>query len=136
VDHLKSGQHFTRRGVLRQGETVDQRIAVAQQECTADGCTASPDLNFVDCCNSHDIAYCRGGTENDRLAADQALYNCIRARTNRFLAAIYYHAVRAYGPSHFNYTGATPGSANPTTPDPSKRCHVKVRLESIRYEGK
>lgn len=68
-----------------------------------DGCTASPDFNFKKCCDAHDIAYNKGGTERDRLAADIALRICIRKHGHRVLAGIYYRAVRLFGRNHFNY---------------------------------
>lgn len=69
----------------------------------ADGCTGSPDFNFTECCNMHDLAYNKGGTENDRKAADKAMQRCIAAKKGHIIAKLYHVAVRLFGKSHFNY---------------------------------
>jgi len=46
---------------------------------TTDGCSLFPDRSITgasdwcDCCLAHDLAYWRGGTEEDRLKADRGL---------------------------------------------------------------
>jgi hypothetical protein len=44
---------------------------------TTDGCSASPDGTWVDCCVQHDVAYWCGGGADARLAADRRLRECI-----------------------------------------------------------
>lgn len=50
---------------------------------TSDGCSAFPDGTpsqnalWLACCTAHDRAYWRGGSYADRLAADQALEQCV-----------------------------------------------------------
>jgi len=44
---------------------------------TSDGCSKSPDGNWVSCCMEHDISYWCGGTKQDRLDADNKLQQCI-----------------------------------------------------------
>jgi len=57
-----------------------------------DGCTDVPDFDIEACCNAHDICYCKGGTEADRLRCDEALYACIKKNSvfGAALAIIYY----------------------------------------------
>lgn len=73
-----------------------------------DGCSRFPDRSRItgkdwcDCCLRHDVAYWRGGSEDERLQADQALLRCVLARTDEpGLAAAMYAGVRAGGgPEH------------------------------------
>ncbi len=74
------------------------------KDFTSDGCSLFPDGNFsdrtlwCDCCFVHDIAYWRGGTEQERKQADQAFRQCVLARTkSRVLANLMYEGVRAGG---------------------------------------
>jgi hypothetical protein len=74
------------------------------QDFTSDGCSLFPDGNvtnrtlWCDCCFTHDIAYWRGGTEEERKQADQALRQCVQKRTkSKVLAAMMYEGVRAGG---------------------------------------
>jgi len=71
---------------------------------TSDGCSLFPDgtlsdrNKWCDCCFTHDLAYWQGGTEEQRLAADQALGDCVLQRTgNRALAETMYLGVRSGG---------------------------------------
>lgn len=51
------------------------------------GCSLFPDGTFgernkrCDCCFRHDIAYWQGGTEVERMKADEALLDCVFDRT-------------------------------------------------------
>jgi hypothetical protein len=63
----------------------------------SDGCTLFPDSSLIDktdwcdCCFDHDIAYWQGGTEAERLKADEALRECVREKTgNENLAKVKY----------------------------------------------
>jgi hypothetical protein len=74
------------------------------QDFSSDGCSLFPDGDFnnrnlwCDCCFTHDIAYWRGGTEEERKQADQALRKCVLERTgNKVLAKMMYDGVRAGG---------------------------------------
>ena len=50
------------------------------------------------CCEDHDATYHRGGTAQDRLAADIALYWCLReAGMHAASAKPYYLGVRVFG---------------------------------------
>jgi tyrosine-protein phosphatase SIW14 len=71
---------------------------------STDGCSLFPDgeirdrTKWCDCCLSHDIAYWQGGTEADRVKADETLRDCVLARTNdKVLAETMYLGVRAGG---------------------------------------
>jgi hypothetical protein len=70
----------------------------------SDGCSLFPDGKvgdrrlWCDCCFAHDIAYWRGGTEEERKVADQALRSCVFEKTrDPKLAAVMYEGVRFGG---------------------------------------
>lgn len=75
---------------------------------TTDGCSRFPDRSRItgkdwcDCCLHHDLAYWRGGTEAERLKADQELRRCVLKHTDEpGLAEGMYLGVRAGGgPQH------------------------------------
>lgn len=76
------------------------------------GCTALPDWLYrligwnelCECCYDHDRAYDRGGTEEDRSRADQALRVCWRAAGSSAVRAwVVYQAVRWFGGKYFRY---------------------------------
>jgi hypothetical protein len=78
--------------------------AAELRDFTSDGCSLFPDGDVKDralwceCCFEHDIAYWRGGTEEERKKADRALRDCVRARTkNKALADVMYQGVRMGG---------------------------------------
>lgn len=80
--------------------------ATAQElkEFSSDGCSLFPDGDRNDrkrwcaCCLQHDIAYWRGGTEEERQRADEQLRACVVERTgNAVLAETMYLGVRAGG---------------------------------------
>jgi len=71
---------------------------------TSDGCSLFPDgttgdrAKWCDCCLQHDIAYWRGGTEEERKDADRTLRQCVLERTgDKALAETMYGGVRAGG---------------------------------------
>lgn len=77
-------------------------------EFATDGCSRFPDHSLIsnddwcDCCVVHDLAYWRGGTAEERLAADEALRVCVEQRTrNRSLADLMFAGVRAGGGPYF-----------------------------------
>lgn len=78
------------------------------QPFTSDGCTLFPEdsrisgKDWCECCFEHDIAYWRGGTSAERLQADEALKECVEARTgNPALASMMYEGVRFGGSPWF-----------------------------------
>jgi hypothetical protein len=75
---------------------------------TSDGCTLYPDGKpgdprlWCDCCFAHDITYWRGGTEAERLRADEALRACMLERTgDPRIATMMYEGVRLGGSPAF-----------------------------------
>ena len=75
---------------------------------TSDGCSLFLNGSFEDpelwkeCCYKHDLAYWRGGTEEERNQADLAFKECVVKKTgNTELAEIMYQAVRVGGSPHF-----------------------------------
>ena len=112
------------------------RMMQSSEDCTTNGCTASPDLNFIECCDAHDLCYCRGGSESDRYRCDEIFYNCIKNKAGILIAWVYYSMVRMFGEPFFNYkistsfpTNATKGECDEET----HRCHVTIKLASVEY---
>lgn len=75
---------------------------------TSDGCSLFPDSSLItrddwcSCCFEHDLVYWRGGTLEEREAADTRLRDCVAERTtNRALAGLMYEGVRAGGSPYF-----------------------------------
>jgi hypothetical protein len=75
---------------------------------TSDGCSLFPDRSLIDakdwcdCCFQHDIAYWQGGTEAQRLAADERLRHCVFQKTgDPRLADAMYNGVRLGGSPYF-----------------------------------
>jgi len=75
---------------------------------TSDGCSLFLNGTFEDpklwkeCCHKHDLAYWRGGTEEERNQADLAFKECVLKKTgNAELAEIMYQAVRVGGSPYF-----------------------------------
>ena len=73
-----------------------------------DGCTLFPNRSLIDeddwceCCFEHDIAYWKGGTEEERLIADEALRQCVLDRTgDEVLANLMFEGVRFGGNPQF-----------------------------------
>lgn len=78
------------------------------QPFTSDGCSLFPDSDLItgddwcSCCFEHDIAYWRGGTEAERLAADTELQRCVTAKTgNEVLGRLMFEGVQAGGSPYF-----------------------------------
>ena len=75
---------------------------------TSDGCSLFPDASLIsaadwcDCCYVHDIAYWKGGTEQERDAADRALERCVAEKTgNAQFAYMMYEGVQFGGSPYF-----------------------------------
>ncbi len=78
------------------------------KDFTSDGCSLFPDKSLInakdwcDCCLEHDIAYWQGGTEAQRLAADEKLRDCVYAKTeDSVLAEAMFRGVRFGGSPWF-----------------------------------
>ncbi|MFZ5524896.1 MAG: hypothetical protein ACOY9D_12560 [Pseudomonadota bacterium] len=83
-------------------------IASDLNEFTSDGCSLFPNGTWedryiwCDCCFNHDIAYWRGGSEDERKEADKTLQACALDRTgSKALAETMYDGVRFGGSSVF-----------------------------------
>lgn len=75
---------------------------------SSDGCSLFPDKSLINsddwcaCCFEHDIAYWKGGTEAERLAADIQLRDCVLKSTgDAALAEMMYQGVRFGGSPYF-----------------------------------
>ncbi|MFT6069856.1 MAG: hypothetical protein ACJAT2_000870 [Bacteriovoracaceae bacterium] len=64
---------------------------------TTDGCSKIPDANLTDCCKVHDLAYWKGGTEQERIDSDKKLSSCVIKKTNPFFGNMFYWGVRMGG---------------------------------------
>lgn len=69
--------------------------AVKKLAFKTDGCTASPDLTFRDCCEQHDRDYYDQNIS--RVEADKRLRDCMRKDGYMVLPWLYYAAVRLFG---------------------------------------
>lgn len=83
------------------------------QPFATDGCSSFPDgTNNHEtlwrlCCVTHDVAYWRGGTYDERLEADRALKRCVEERGESKIAKLMYSGVRVggtpYSPTPFRW---------------------------------
>jgi len=78
--------------------------AAGLKDFISDGCSLFSDgtirdrAKWCECCLQHDIAYWRGGGEQERKAADEALRACVFERTrDKALSETMYLGVRAGG---------------------------------------
>jgi hypothetical protein len=88
--------------LLAQG--ISSAPASDLSDFTSDGCSLFPDGSikdpgkWCDCCFQHDIAYWKGGAEEERKQADEELRECVFKRTgNKALARFMFDGVRAGG---------------------------------------
>ncbi len=77
---------------------------------TTDGCSVFPDGTprqttlWLDCCVRHDLAYWKGGSYQDRLAADEQLEACVANIGEPAIAALMLSGVRVGGSPFFPTT--------------------------------
>ena len=70
---------------------------------TSDGCSSFPDGTaqkptlWLHCCIRHDFAYWMGGTEAERLHADEELQRCVADTGEKDIANLMFQGVRAGG---------------------------------------
>ncbi|RTE86968.1 FAD-binding oxidoreductase [Aliidiomarina sp. B3213] len=70
---------------------------------TSDGCSAFPDGTFeqnelwLSCCRGHDYTYWKGGTYDQRVAADEELESCVAQVGEPEIAALMLGGVRVGG---------------------------------------
>lgn len=69
----------------------------------SDGCSSFPDGTYeqkqlwLNCCEAHDYAYWKGGTYQERLAADKVLRGCVAAAGEPEIASLMLAGVRVGG---------------------------------------
>lgn len=113
----------------------------------SDGCSLFPDgdLNdrkrWCDCCLEHDIAYWRGGTRDERSAADERLRECVlRTTGNRVLADTMFAGVRVGGgpvfPTGYCWGYGWKLGRNYTPLDEVERKMADDKLRAYRESGK
>ena len=75
---------------------------------STDGCSRFPDRSLISnhdwchCCVAHDLAYWRGGTEEEKRIADNQLRECVAKTTdNKALADLMFVGVRVGGGPYF-----------------------------------
>ena len=80
--------------VFQSGATA---LAAELHDYTSDGCSLFPDGTlqerslWCECCFNHDLAYWRGGSQQERKTADLALRSCVLESTkNNALADLMY----------------------------------------------
>lgn len=91
--------------------SLSPSLLYAQDEIrdfSSDGCSLFPDRSLItgkdwcSCCFAHDIAYWKGGTEQERLRADQTFRDCVQQKTgNREFAELTFQGVRFGGSPYF-----------------------------------
>lgn len=108
---------------------------------TMDGCSVFPDGTlehqslWVNCCIKHDIAYWQGGTYQQRLAADQALQQCVALVGEPEIARIMLTGVRVGGSPYFptsyrwGYGWPYPRGYQPLSAEEKKR--IRAQLNSL-----
>ena len=87
----------------KEGVSESRLADFASDGCSlfVDGTFEKPEL-WKECCLLHDMAYWRGGTEEERKQADLAFKACVEKKTgDAALANLMYEAVRAGGAPHF-----------------------------------
>lgn len=94
--------------VLAVGLLASCATSRAMEPFATDGCSMFPDRSLISkkdwcgCCLAHDLAYWRGGTAEERLAADHALRTCVlKATKDPRLADLMYTGVRTGGGPYF-----------------------------------
>ena len=75
-----------------------------------DGCTLSPDFNFKECCNEHDIDYMTKRVS--RRESDKKLRQCIAKKgvgfyNYRVLPWVYWAGVRVFGGRYYRNEGGS-----------------------------
>lgn len=73
----------------------------------SDGCSRWPDGSIFDstlwknCCFEHDVHYWMGGTEEERLAADEGLRQCVGNKVHMMAGWVMYSGVRIGGDASY-----------------------------------
>lgn len=116
-------------------------LAAGLKPFSSDGCSAFPDGTpaqqtlWLQCCHQHDLAYWKGGTYEERLAADRALRSCVSQVGEPAIAALMLAGVRIGGtpylPTRFRwgYGWPWPRGYRPLTQD--EQAEVSAALELL-----
>lgn len=109
----------------------------------SDGCSAFPDGTplqqqlWLDCCTAHDRAYWKGGTYEQRLAADLELRSCVAQVEEPGIAAVMLLGVRVGGspvfPTRFRwgYGWSWPRWYGPLTDAELRQVEAAERAERL-----
>lgn len=110
------------------------------QPFASDGCSDFPDGTRAHrtlwraCCVEHDKAYWRGGTYDDRVAADQALERCVAAVGEPEVARLMLAGVRVggspYWPTSFRWGYGWPWPRGYRALTPEERAQADAALPS------
>ena len=57
---------------------------------TTDGCSAIPDFNFRHCCKLHDLAYWKGGTEEEKIQANDQFNQCVSQVNHKVIGRVHF----------------------------------------------
>ena len=108
---------------------------------TTDGCSLFPNGNpqhkslWLQCCIQHDMAYWKGGTRPERLAADLALEQCVNNLGEPEIARIMLAGVRAGGtpylPSSYRWGYGWSLQRGYQALNPDEKLQVETRLQSL-----
>lgn len=94
---------FLRRASLALLLACSQAAAIEIKPFTSDGCSRFPDGTleqdelWLECCRAHDYAYWKGGSAEDRVAADDALEACVADTGEDAIALLMLAGVRIGG---------------------------------------
>ena len=109
---------------------------------STDGCSAFPEgtleqqFLWFDCCISHDMAYWKGGTFEQRLQADRELEQCVAQLGEPRIASLMYRGVRLGGTPHiptpFRWGYGWPFARGYKGLDEGERLQVHKRLEEFQ----
>lgn len=108
---------------------------------TSDGCSSFPDGTldqqslWLDCCIRHDLAYWKGGSREERLAADQALERCVYQVGKPDIARLMLAGVRVggspYYPTPFRWGYGWPYARGYKALTADERQQVKNKLKEL-----
>ena len=89
--------------MMKRKLTAFEKISYLKDFVT-DGCTMAPDLEFSECCDTHDLDY--STTDTTRAQADRRLRQCIHKKGYPFLSIVYWIGVRLMGWFAYYYGSA------------------------------
>ena len=112
---------------------------------TSDGCSSFPDGTmaqkelWLECCTVHDYAYWKGGTSQQRKAADQALSECVASVGEEAIALLMLAGVRVGGtpllPTKFRwgYGWSYPRLYGELTAEEQEQVALETRESAARF---